>query len=81
MRHPCGIYELKDDKGRLSYKIFADETEAEAYLKKNKTKMCAGAQPLFRADTYREFPGTQVRRLSADEVARYLADIKSRNSC
>lgn len=81
MRHPCGIYELKDDKGRLSYKIFADETEAETYLKKNKTKTCTGAQPLFRADTYREFPGTQVRRLSTDEVARYLADIKSRNSC
>ena len=46
MRHPCGIYELKDDKGRLSYKIFADETEAETYLKKNKRKTKQPAKPV-----------------------------------
>ena len=74
MRHPCGIYELKDDKGRLSYKIFADDAEAEAYSKKNKAKTCPGAQPLFRADTYLELPGTPPRPLSAAELARYLAE-------
>ena len=36
----CGIYELKSENGRLSYKIFADSEDLLLYLKKNKGKTC-----------------------------------------
>ncbi|MGT2682429.1 hypothetical protein ACVRXE_05285 [Streptococcus porci] len=38
MKKPCGIYELLNEKGRPSYKIFADEEDLRSYLAKNKGK-------------------------------------------
>lgn len=70
----CGIYALKAGKGNVSYKIFADRTELESYLKKNQRKKCDGLHPLFRMDKYREFAGTQIRRLTADEIRQYLSE-------
>ena len=33
MKKPCGIYEIKSENGRLSYKIFADSEDLQLYLK------------------------------------------------
>ncbi len=75
LKRVCGVYEIKDDKGRVSYKIFGDENELSEYLKKNKNKVCSGSA-VFSAGRYREFPDTQVRRLSAAETVKYLSERK-----
>ncbi len=74
MKKSCGIYELKDVKGRNSYKIFADKEDLELYLKKTKRNTCDTATPLFRMEKYNEFKNTQVRRLTNDEITQYLAE-------
>lgn len=74
MQAPCGIYKIQSDKGRVSYKIFANPTGLEAYLKKNPDKSCASRQPSFIMPSYQEFPESQVRKLSAQEVDAYLAE-------
>jgi len=71
MKAPCGIYQIQSDKGRVSYKIFANLTDLEAYLKKNPDKNCASRQPSFIMPSYQEFPESQVRKLSAQEVDIY----------
>lgn len=38
MKKPCGIYELKSENGRLSYKIFANIEDLQLYLKKEQRK-------------------------------------------
>ncbi len=38
MKHPCGIYELKNKNGKLTYKIFASADDLKSYLRKNKNK-------------------------------------------
>lgn len=72
MKKPCGIYEITNVKGRVSYKIFPGEEELQAFLKKNKDKSCNGMAPVFRQKEYHEFPGTQVRRMTAEEIERYI---------
>lgn len=74
MKKCCGIYEIKNGSGRVIYKIFAGPEELAAYLKKKKGKTCESGRPVFSADAYREFPATQVRRLSAAEAERYLSE-------
>ena len=37
-KHPCGIYELKNKNGKLTYKIFASADDLKSYLRKNKNK-------------------------------------------
>ena len=76
MKKPCGIYEIIGENGRLSYKIFAGQAELRAYLAKNKDKRCDSMAPLFQAEAYREYPGTQVRRLTAAEIEKYMAERK-----
>nr|WP_024999295.1 hypothetical protein [Prevotella falsenii] len=74
MKKPCGIYEIKDGRGRCSYKIFADKQDLELYLKKNKGKTCNAMSPLFSMEEYKEFANTQVRQLTAEEARQYLAE-------
>ena len=74
MKRSCGIYELKDLKGKSSYKIFADKKDLELYLKKNKGKTCETMTPLFHIEKYKEYKKTQVRRLNNDEIVQYLAE-------
>ncbi|MCQ5092073.1 hypothetical protein [Slackia exigua] len=74
MKKPCGIYEIAGERGRLSYKIFADIEDLRSYLKKSKGKSCASLSPAFIMDEYREYAGTQVRRLAPDEVERYMSE-------
>lgn len=74
MKKSCGIYELKSKNGRLSYKIFADNADLLAYLKKNKDKTCKDMKPVFIIEEYREYANTQVRRLTSDEIQKYMSE-------
>lgn len=58
----------------MSYKIFANLTDLEAYLKKNPDKNYASHQPSFIMPSYQEFPESQIRKLSAQEAERYMAE-------
>ena len=73
-KKPCGIYELKSENGRISYKIFASNEDLKLYLKKNKGKTCEKMASVFSVEGYQEFPNTQVRKLTAEEVETYMAE-------
>ena len=73
-KRPCGIYELKSENGRISYKIFASNEDLKLYLKKNKGKTCEKMASVFSVEEYQEFPNTQVRKLTAEEVETYMAE-------
>ncbi len=74
MKKPCGIYELKSENGRLSYKIFADSEDLQLYLKKNKGKTCEDMTPIFIVEEYREYANTQIRKLTSDEIKKYMSE-------
>ena len=74
MKKSCGIYEIKSENGRLSYKIFEDEESLKIYLKRNKGKTCEIMKPAFIVDEYREYENTEVRKLTPDEVDRYISE-------
>ena len=73
-KKPCGIYELKSENGRISYKIFASNEDLKLYLKKNKGKTCEKVASVFSVEEYQEFPNTQVRKLTAEEVETYMKE-------
>ena len=73
-KKPCGIYELKSENGRISYKIFASNEDLKLYLKKNKGKTCEKMASVFSVEEYQEFPNTQVRKLTAEEVEIYMKE-------
>lgn len=73
-KKPCDIYELKSENGRISYKIFASNEDLKLYLKKNKGKTCEKMVSVFSVEKYQEFPNTQVRKLTAEEVETYMKE-------
>ena len=74
MKKPCGIYEIKSENGRLSYKIFEGEESLKTYLKRNKGKTCETMKPAFIVDEYREYENTEVRKLNPEEVKKYMSE-------
>ena len=70
----CGIYEIKNGKGRLSYKIFSGNGDLQHYLQKNKDKVYEQMAPLFSHTEYKTFPHSEVRKLTSDEIKRYLSE-------
>ena len=70
----CGIYEIENKAGRKSYKIFASNEDLQNFLKKNKDKKCASMKPSFTAKEYKEYPHTQIRKLSREEAELYLLE-------
>lgn len=70
----CGIYELKNEKGRVSYKIFADIEDLQLFLKKNKDKVCEKKAPVYSAGEFREYPYTQIEKLTQQEIERYMSE-------
>ena len=73
-KKPCGIYELKSENGRISYKIFASNEDLKIYLKKNKGKTCEKMASVFSVEKYQEFPNTQIRRLTSGEIQKYMSE-------
>lgn len=77
MKHACGIYEIRNQKGRSSFKIFPGNEELEQYLSKNKDKYCPTGAPVnfIHVDReYHEYPNTQIRRLTPEEIEQYLKE-------
>lgn len=74
MKKTCGIYELKSENGRVSYKIFVDREDLQLYLKKNKGKFCEDMNPIFIVEEYREYANTQIRKLTPDEIQKYISE-------
>ena len=74
MKKSCGIYEIKSKNSRLSYKIFADNEDLQVYLRKNKDKICETMSPIFRVEEYNEYSNTQVRKLTFDEIQKYMSE-------
>lgn len=74
MKKACGIYELKNDKGRVSYKIFTGIEEVRGYLAKHKDKTCEMMRPIFSINTYQEYPNTEVRKLTDEEIEKYMSE-------
>ena len=72
VKKSCGIYEIKNKGGRISYKIFPGNDELKTFLDKNKDKSCEKMSPVFTAPEYREFPETAVRKLTEKEAEKYL---------
>lgn len=73
-KKPCGIYELKSENGRISYKIFASNEDLKIYLKKNKGKTCEKMASIFSVEEYQEFSNTQVKKLTSEEVETYMKE-------
>lgn len=74
MKKSCGIYEIKSENGRFSYKIFEDGESLKTYLKRNKEKTCETMKPVFIVDEYREYENTEVRKLTPEEVEKYMSE-------
>ena len=70
----CGIYEIESGKGRLSYKIFEKSEDLKLFLKKNKDKKCGRMLPVFSVGKYKEYPGTEVRKLTSAEIEKYMSE-------
>lgn len=70
----CGIYEIAGENGRLSYKIFANREDLRLYLKKNKGKTCKSMSPVFCTKEYKEYAGTQIRKLTSAEIQKYMSE-------
>ena len=74
MKKPCGIYELKNGNGRLSYKIFTGSEDLLLYLKKSRGKTCKDMKPIFMMEEYQEYTNTQIRKLTSDEIQKYMSE-------
>ncbi len=74
MKRSCGIYEIEGSTGRVSYKIFAEEADLLLYLKKNRGKVCKQMAPIFSVGQYKDYPDTEVRKLTADEIRKYMSE-------
>ena len=74
MKKSCGIYEIKNEKGRASYKIFPDNKDLELYLKNNKEKVCETMKAAFMVEEYKEYEATEVRKLNSDEIEKYMSE-------
>ena len=70
----CGIYEVENSKGRVSYKIFAGNEDLHLFLKKNKDKKCKQMTPVFNVGEYKEYSHTEVRKLTSDEIKQYMSE-------
>lgn len=74
MKTACSIYAIQSGTGRVSYKIFVNKKDLELYLRKHKDKHCECMMPCYHADSYTEYSGTQVRRLTSQEIQTYMEE-------
>lgn len=74
MKKSCGIYEIKNETGRISYKIFANIEALRLFLQKNRCKTCKHMSPVFTFGVYKEYEKTQVRKLATREITKYMLE-------
>ena len=56
------------EEAMTEYEIFTEE------MKKNKDKTCISMEPVFVYGEFQEFPYTQVRKLTSDEIEKYMSE-------
>ena len=78
-KRPCGIYEIENSKGRVSYKILAGNEDLQMFLNKNKDKKCKRMAPVFTIGEYKEYPHTEIRKLTSDEIRQYMSERLMKN--
>lgn len=71
---PCGIYEIINESGRVSYKIFENDQAYLSYLTKSKKKIPEKLDALYRKPHFQIFNKTEIRKLHQEEIERYLAE-------
>lgn len=69
----CGIYEIISSNGRKAYKIFSQQVDFETYLKQH-NKSATQMTPVYQKAHFEEFPESDIRYLTADELAAYLQE-------
>ncbi len=74
MKKSCGIYEIENNKGRVSYKIFPENEDLLLFLKKNKDKVCKQMLPIFYVGQYKDYSNTEVRKLTIEEIRKYMSE-------
>ena len=72
----CGIYEIKNDKGRKSYKIFSSQSDLLSYFSKNKKLFCSMMHPVFKNSEFKVYKNTLIKKLNEQEVNKYLGEMK-----
>lgn len=72
MKKPCGIYEIENSNGKLSYKILIDDFDLFRFLKNNPNKKCKKMVPIYKNEAFIEFSNTSVRKLYLYEVSKYI---------
>lgn len=74
VKKTCGIYEIKNENNRISYKIFTSNKDLHIFLQKNKRKTCENIKPVFIVQPYKEYKNTQIRKLTNDEIIKYMSE-------
>lgn len=74
MKSPCIIYEIKNENNISKYKIFTSDENLQLYLKKNKKEINNSIIPVFSIKEYIEYPNTQIRKLTSDEIKEYILE-------
>jgi len=46
----------------------------QLFLKKNKDKVCESIAPIFFIEQYEEYSNTEVRKLTAEEIEKYMSE-------
>ena len=70
----CGIYQIENSRGQSIYKIFTGADDLQLCLNKHKDKSCSAMAPVYTAKEFIAYPNTQVRRLSDEEIEKYLSE-------
>ena len=73
----CGIYELKNEKDRKSYKILASQSDLLSHLSKNKKLSCFEIHPIFENSDFKIYKNTLIKKLNEQEINKYLSEMKS----
>lgn len=73
-KRECGIYEIRNSKGRTSYKIFINVEDLKVFLNKNKDKSCESMTPVFCMSEYKEYQNTKVQKLTFQEIEKYMTE-------
>ena len=64
----CGTY------GRCICIEHAQNRGLRVYLRKNKDKSCETMVPVFQVEEYKEYPNTQIWKLTFDKIQKYMAE-------
>ena len=78
MKKSCGIYKMKNSKGREFYRIFTDDDAMKAYVRRSEGVMCQSKKPEFKVGQYKEYPSSQIRRLDSGEIEKYISEMQLR---